>query len=262
MPMTPPPLPLVSSVENIRDRDEGTAFTFNVIFATVAVLALFFVSWLLIPIALLTWLLGFFLAAHLKGSGIKVTAGQFPELHAALERVRARLTHPEVDVYVVQDSAFNAFATRMASRNFVVLNTGAVDAILRKGDAEQLEFLIGHECGHVVFGHVSLVRGAIPRVTELLCPPLYAWYRRCQERSADRAGLWACGSRLKAVRGLCTLAGGAELGPVIKLQEVRNQWDGIKHEFFVKYYTFWSHYPHLTNRIVLVDNAANEFGMP
>lgn len=176
--------------------------------------------------------------------------------------MRSRLTHPEVEMYILQDSAFNAFATRLASRNFIVLNTGAVDAVLRKGDAAQLEFLIGHECGHVVFGHVGFLRGAVPMVNELLLPPLYAWYRRCQERSADRAGLWACGNRDKAVRGLCTLAGGAELGPVVKLLEIRNQWNGIKDEFFVNLSNFFSHYPHLANRIVLVDTAANEFGMP
>lgn len=257
----PASLPLVSSVENLRDRGEQTAFTFNVIFVALAVIGLFFISWVLIPVGLMLWLASFLFAARIKGNGIRVTAGQFPELHAALERCRTRLGNPDLQVYVVQDSAFNAFAVRLAARNYVVLYSGAVDATLRKGDTGHLEFLMGHECGHVTLGHVSFLRGTLPAISELLCPPLHAWYRRCQERSADRAGLWACDSREKAIRGLSTLAAGAELGPQVRLSEVRGQWDSIKNEFFVTLSTFFSHYPPLTNRIVLVDEAANELRM-
>lgn len=45
----------------------------------------------------------------------------------------------------MQDSTFNAFATRLAGRGFVILNSGAVDTLLRKGKMDDLKFLVGHE---------------------------------------------------------------------------------------------------------------------
>ena len=259
-----PPLPVTQggSIDRLRDGSEGTALAMNIVLGGLVFLLLLItpVGWIMLMLAFATWFAGFALAARLKANGLKVTPTHFPALHAAVERCRERLGRPDLEVYVVQDSTFNAFASRMAFRNFVVLHSGAVDAVLRKGDADQLEFLIGHEIGHVALGHLSFVRGGLAELG-LILPPLYFWYRRCQERSADRCGLWACGSRAKAVRGLATLAGGAELGPEVSLTEVQAQWSAISGEFWVTYTRFYSPYPHLIERMVLVDRAGAELGV-
>lgn len=257
----PPPLPNAFaqdlSLEALRDRSESTALTVNLVFALLLLPLFCLLSLYVVPLMLLLWISSYAQAARLKANSVKVSAAQFPEVHAALERCRERLGNPELEAYVVQDSTFNAFAARLTSRNFVVLHSGSVDAILRRGDHEHLMFLLGHECGHVAFGHVGFLRGTLVMITAIL-PPLHAWYRRCQERSADRAGLWACGSRERAVRGLATLAAGAELGPKVNLPEIRRQWEAIRGEFWVKRSAFYSSYPHLIERIVLVDQAADE----
>jgi len=264
MSQSPPVLPVTQtgSLENLRDGGETAALVLCCAIGILILIPLLFTpfGWWIVLIAAFGIFGRYIMAANIKANGIKVTSEQFPELNAAVEHCRQRLGRPETDVYVIQDSSFNAFATRLAFRNYVVLNSGAVDAVLLKGDAEQLQFLVGHEFGHVQFGHVGFLRGMLPTLG-LFIPPLHAWYRRCQERTADRAGLWACGTRAKAQRALSTLAGGAELGPKVNFAAIQTQWTSVSGEFWVMFSRFWSDYPHLTERIVLVDRAANDLGL-
>jgi Zn-dependent protease with chaperone function len=83
-------------------------------------------------------------------------------------------------------------------------------------DRDELQFILGHEMGHVALGHTwlnSLVGGmaGIPApysASYLLILALRWWNRAC-EFSADRAGLLACGNTGKALSALVKL----ELGP-------------------------------------------------
>ena len=265
MSQTPPALPVTQSgsLESLRDNSEGAALVLCLVVGIALFLATLItpIGWWIVSLAVFGIFTRYALAANLKANGIKVTPAQFPELNAVVEHCRERIGRPDIHVYIVQDSAFNAFATRLAFRNYVVLNSGAVDAVLLRGDTDELKFLVGHEFGHVHFGHVGFLRGTLPMLG-LFVPPLHAWYRRCQERTCDRAGLWACGSRTKATRALSVIAGGAELGPKTSFPAIQSQWNEVSGEFWVAFTRFFSDYPHLTERIVLVDRAANDLGLP
>lgn len=198
---------------------------------------------------------------RLKGGAVQVTPQSWPELHAIIEESRALLGVAETKTYIIQDNSFNAFATRLAGRNFVVLNSGAVDTLLRKGKVEDLKFLVGHEFGHVGLGHLSFWGGTIPRLASLFFP-LYAWYRRCQERSADRCGLWCAGNRNDAHRSIAVLAGGSEMGSRLDITTVLAQWNEVKDETWIMISRYYSEYPHTMERIILVHQGADELRLP
>ena len=155
----------------------------------------------------------------------------------------------------------SAFATRIGGRNFVVLNSGAVDTLLRKEKIEDLKFLVGHECGHVALGHVGFWGGTAARLAALIYP-LHAWYRRCQERSADHCGLWCAGNRADAHRSIAVLAGGSEMGSRLDILTAATQWSEIRDETWIMISRFYSEYPHTMERILLVHQAADELRIP
>ena len=92
--------------------------------------------------------------------------------------------------------------------------------------------------------------------------PLYAWYRRCQERSADRCGLWCAGNRADAHRSIAVLAGGSEMGARLDINAVSTQWNEIRDETWIMISRYYSEYPHTVERIILVHQAADELRLP
>ncbi len=266
--MNPPPaIPIPSyanPIDNLRDRSEGTARTLCLVFGIILFIALLCAGGIGIAILMIgffTWVLSFLAAARLKGGAVLITPQSWPELHSLVEEAKAKLGVSDAKAYVAQDNAFNAFATRLAGRNYVVLNSGAVDTLLRKGKLEDLKFLVGHECGHVALGHVSFWGGTVPHLASLIYP-LYAWYRRCQERSADRCGLWCAGNRADAHRSIAVLAGGSEMGARLDINAVSTQWNEIRDETWIMISRYYSEYPHTVERIILVHQAADELRLP
>jgi Zn-dependent protease with chaperone function len=83
-------------------------------------------------------------------------------------------------------------------------------------DVNELQFIIGHEMGHICLGHTwlnSLVGGmaGIPASapSALLLVFALRWWNRACEYSADRAGLLACSKPEKAISALIKLEAAA-----------------------------------------------------
>lgn len=103
------------------------------------------------------------------------------------------------DLYVQQDYYINAYTTGHQQDAYIVLSTGAVDKL---SDAE-LQFIIGHESGHIKSNHVlyHILCATISQVIQNLgiakgiaWPLITAlqYWNRMSEFTADRAGLLAC----------------------------------------------------------------------
>jgi Zn-dependent protease with chaperone function len=220
-----------------------------------------FAGIIVLVLSFIYWIVTFVVAAHIKGGAIQVTAKSWPELNAIVDEAKNKLGVSDAKAYVIQDSVFNAFATRLAGRNFVVLNSGAIDTLLRKGKIEDLKFLVGHECGHVAMGHVGFWNTSFAHLGAIIYP-LYAWYRRCQERSADRCGLWCAGNRTDAHTSIAVLAGGSEMGSRLDINAVSAQWNEVRDETWIMIARYYSEYPHTLERILLVHQAADELRLP
>ena len=96
----------------------------------------------------------------------------------------------------------------------LVLNSGAVDLLTDS----QLNYVVGHELGHIKSGHVlyhlmaqlfSSVIGMIPLGETLLTPIQYSllYWQRMSEFTADRAGLLTCQNKDAAIEAIIKMAG-------------------------------------------------------
>lgn len=146
------------------------------------------------------------------GSNYHVTSSACPLLSQSANDVFKilDLSH-KPELYVYQDFYINAYTTGHEQDAFIVLSSGGVD---RLSEAE-LEFVIGHEAGHIKSGHVlyhllsANLAALIPNIPLLswgIKGALYKW-NRVSEFTADRAGLLACQNLDVALSAIMKISG-------------------------------------------------------
>lgn len=190
--------------------------------------------------------------SYLRGSAVRITAEQFPDLHAQLEACCQRLEMKEVpEAYLMHsDGFFNALATRFLGRDFVVLFSSVVDALDQRPAA--LDFYIGHELGHIkrkhlVWGPVLAPMAWLP----LLGPAL----RRAEEYTCDRHGLACCADPADAHAGMAALAAGHSRWNSLNLDAYRRQrFDVVG--FWGSFHEFTSDYPWTAKRAYAISELA------
>jgi Zn-dependent protease with chaperone function len=151
------------------------------------------------------------LMRHARG----VNPQESPRLAEMVRHSQERLRPGEVEVYIAPSRQLNAYTFGLESPKVVVLFSGLFQVM----DEDELQFIIGHEMGHVALGHTwlnSLVGGlaGIPASWSAgaLLAIAFLWWNRMCEYSADRAGLLTCGKPEKAVSALVKLVAGERGG--------------------------------------------------
>ena len=165
-------------------------------------------------------------------NAVRVGPNQRPGLNELYEEVLQTMnvsTRPQL--YVTQTPEANAGAIGF-NEPFIVINSGAL-ALLNR---EEQRFVLAHEVGHVMSGHVVYrtlaaililvgLRG-LPFLAGLMLLPLqvalFEWYRK-SELSADRAGLLGSQSRDDTLMSFLKFAGGGAGGDKIDLGEFMKQ---------------------------------------
>jgi Zn-dependent protease with chaperone function len=92
---------------------------------------------------------------YVRGSAVKLSERQFPELHARVVELsrRAGLAAPP-DAYLMQaGGSLNAFATKLFRSRMIVLFTDLLDEC--GADEKARDMVIGHEIGHIKSGHLD-----------------------------------------------------------------------------------------------------------
>jgi Zn-dependent protease with chaperone function len=183
--------------------------------------------------------------AWIKGTAVKLSPTQLPELHARFEACCGYLgiAHPPEAYLLHGDGIFNAFATRFFGRNFVVLLSDVVDAMEAQPDG--INFYIGHELGHIRRGHLT---GHIWRAPVLWLPLLGAAYSRAKEYTCDQHGAACCEQADSAPRALVALAAGAQQWRNVDLQRYADQSVGNS-GFWGSFHEVIAGYPWLTKRV-------------
>jgi Zn-dependent protease with chaperone function len=147
------------------------------------------------------------LRAYMFGHFVLVGPDQFPNIHAMVEEGARKVGLDEVPATFVYNSngVMNAFALRLTGkRRYVWLTSALIDA----DSEEQLRFVIGHELGHHIAGHLN--RGPhILRWPALVVPFLGAAYRRSRELTCDRVGAFLVGDLAVSRGALQMLACGS-----------------------------------------------------
>ena len=151
-----------------------------------------------------------------QANSVRVSAKQFPRLHRLWLQVQETLdADQEYELYVSQSPVVNAGAYGI-DKPWVMLQSGAL-ALLTD---YEVEFIMGHELGHVLSGHalyhtmlvilIKLAAGNVPLIGLAATPIVLAlleWYRK-SELSGDRAGLLAVQVPDAGMRTMMRLAGG------------------------------------------------------
>ncbi|MCC6217235.1 MAG: M48 family metallopeptidase [Polyangiaceae bacterium] len=153
--------------------------------------------------------------ARLLGQAVKVGPRQFPRVLRLAESCAETLGIPVPAIYVVSSPVLNAatFGTRDAC--FVLVHSALVDHLTD----EELQAVLGHECGHVHNDHVVYLTAlhALGRVAGSLAgwvalPAVFAlraWSRRA-EVTSDRAAALCARDLAVAERALTKLALGSQ----------------------------------------------------
>lgn len=146
-------------------------------------------------------------------SNIKLSKNQLPELYRHLPPICRKLGIAEPDFYLEMDPNPNAY-TYGDTKIFVVVTSGLVEMM----DDQELDAVIGHECGHILCRHVlyhnmaeMLLRGAdsfglLGFLTTPIQLGLLYWMRK-SELSCDRAGAIVTSPEVVS-RTMLRLAGG------------------------------------------------------
>lgn len=185
--------------------------------------------------------------SYLKGTAVKITAQQFPDIHERVAACCARLGIGKIpDAYLLRsDGAFNAFATRFLGRNFIALYSELADALEAQPGA--LNFYIGHELGHIHRGHLKWHVFTWPAS---ILPLLGAAYSRACEYTCDRYGLASVTDQNDAKAGMAALAAGAKRWRALDHQHYAAQ---DTRGFWMSFHELIGDYPWLTKRMAMLD---------
>jgi len=151
-----------------------------------------------------------------QANAIRVSDRQYSRIHGIYREALRTLDAPEdYPLFVTQTPVVNAGAFGM-EQPFIILNSGTVNLL----DDEELRFVLGHELGHTMSGHVlyrtmmviliQLANLGFPVVgiaARAVLMALLEWSRKA-ELSSDRAGLLAVQDPEVAMRTMMKMAGG------------------------------------------------------
>lgn len=170
-----------------------------------------------------------------QANAVRCSPTQYARVHKLYERAASALDAPqEYPIFVSQTPIVNAGAYGM-EKPFIIINSGAVSLL----DDEELQFVIGHEIGHIMSGHVlyttmmvllvQLAERGFPIVglaARAILIGLMEWYRKA-ELSSDRAGSLAIQTPDAGMRTMLKFAGGGRT-PETNLPEFIRQADSYR----------------------------------
>ena len=173
---------------------------------------------LLIFVAVYLGHIGFI--AHIRGSAVKISPEQFPDLHQAIVTLSQRIGFETIpDAYVMQaGGALNAFATKFFKANLLILYSDLLEACGENTEARDM--IIAHELGHLKEGHLKWHWFLLPG---MVYPFIGQALSRAREYTCDRYGYAAVSNKENALRGLAILAAGAKRGPEVNLLAMAHQ---------------------------------------
>lgn len=151
-----------------------------------------------------------------QANAVRVSPNQFGSVYKVYKQALKTLDAPEeYPLYITQTPMVNAGAYGM-DKPFIILNSGTVALI----DDDELEYILGHEIGHILSGHVlyrtmmvlliNLANMGFPIVglaARAVLVALLEWSRK-SELSCDRAGLLTVQDPEVVMRTMLKMAGG------------------------------------------------------
>lgn len=182
--------------------------------------------------------------SHLKGSGVKISETQYPDLYEKLTLGCSKVGLDEIpEAYLLRTDFFNALATKFLGRHFVVLFTDVVDALESQPGA--IDFYIGHELGHIHRKHLTWSTFIMPAS---VLPIIGTALRRAEEYTCDRYGVACCQSEDDIKAAIAAIAAGDTRWKSINIDSYLNQ-ISYTSGFWMSFNELTGDYPWLTKRL-------------
>jgi Zn-dependent protease with chaperone function len=236
-------IPPIASLVTTREKLYGTiSLLIGIAAYTISLIMIF--GFFLAPFLLISTFIthGLFLGG-LRSNSIRISHEQLPELNSIVEEICSALQMPVPAVYVSNgEGMFNAFATRLLSRDFVVVYSNILEMAYEKGEAE-VAFVLAHELGHVKRRHTKFRFFHYPAT---FIPFLGLAYSRACESTCDRIAAAVCPDG--AAWGLVALAAGSRIYRRVSLDALYRQVDA-EQGFWTWFHEILSTHPNLVKRI-------------
>jgi len=157
-----------------------------------------------------------YLPFFMRGYSLPINRTFGGKVYQTCRRISDQLGYKEnqIEFYVSNDGEFNSssiYSSIDGKPHIVIINRGLIERVT----PQELEFIIGHEIGHLIYQHsyvTRVIQHVYPTYENL--PPILqklydVWSKLC-EISADRVGLLSCNDLEVAVRGLFKLSSGLD----------------------------------------------------
>ena len=119
--------------------------------------------------------------ANIKGSALRISPKQFPDIYEMAEEIAEALDMETPDVYILESNTQNAFAIKHGGKRFVILVDDVIFGCQMTQNMDSLRFIIAHELAHHALGHTKLIRSQLravykplSRLDELSCDAVAA----------------------------------------------------------------------------------------
>lgn len=148
------------------------------------------------------------------GNGYDITPESNPQVYGQLSEDCRILGLKEIPFLSVAWGYFISSRSVGGDKQRVILSSGAIDLL----QPEELDFLLGHEIGHILCGHMPyhmlvetlyaplFTDNSSVSLIDLIKLPMLEWYR-ISHYSADRMGLLACQDINVALRTMIKMSG-------------------------------------------------------
>lgn len=190
--------------------------------------------------------------AYMFGHYVLIGPNQFPHLHQMVQESAKQVGIEEAPQAFIYNSSgvINAFAVRLiGSQRYIWLTSALIDA----NNDEQIRFVIGHELGHHISGHLGGYKFYLQLPGQFI-PLLKKAYSRARELTCDRVGMFVSQDLSASRSALQLLACGS-----VKLNDQMNPDEFQKQETMVPNTTgfllhIFAYYPRLTQRVEAVSD--------
>lgn len=223
------------------------------VLAVLVILTWTLVIYYTLIVILILFVCRFGVISYIRGSGIRVTAQQLPEVYEAVVRITQRIgLTPIPEIYVLQgNGVLNAFAREFLFRRIIVIYSNLLEACENNPGARDM--IIGHELGHLHAGHTGWNWKWLTWPS-LFIPFLPQALSRAREYTADRYGYACVENKQDALQGLLILAAGKNIASKVSMALFTEQINSIN-TGFMRIGEWFRCHPTLVRRACALDNS-------